>query len=125
MSLTKITFSMIDGDIVQAKDYGAIGDGVIDDTAAIQAAPNVGVAGTTAKTRIANSVFTSSSILSGSAIVTTNIVARNNRINNFLNGIDYSYSTTAEVADNVCVNTPNPFITVGVVPFVNTDNFSR
>lgn len=89
------------------------------------ATPTLGVAGTPAKTRITNSVFTSTSILAGNAIVNTNVVARNNRINKFLNGIDYSFSTTAEVADNVCVDTANPFITVGVTPFVDTDNFSR
>lgn len=38
MSLTKATYSMIDGAPVNVLDFGAVGDGVADDTAAIQAA---------------------------------------------------------------------------------------
>jgi hypothetical protein len=38
MSLTKVTYSMIEGGLIYAKDYGAVGDGVADDTAAWQAA---------------------------------------------------------------------------------------
>lgn len=38
MALTKATYSMIDGAPVNVLDYGAIGDGVADDTAAFEAA---------------------------------------------------------------------------------------
>lgn len=38
MALTKVTYSMIDGPTVNVKDYGAVGNGVANDTAAIQAA---------------------------------------------------------------------------------------
>lgn len=38
MSLTKVSFSMITGAFINVKDFGAVGDGVADDSAAIQAA---------------------------------------------------------------------------------------
>lgn len=38
MSLTKVTYSMIDGAVVNVRDYGATGDGTTNDTVAIQAA---------------------------------------------------------------------------------------
>ena len=45
MSLTKVTYSMIDGAVVNVLDYGAIGDGITDDKTAIQAAFNSGAKG--------------------------------------------------------------------------------
>ena len=38
MALTKVSYSMIDGAYINVRDFGAVGDGVADDSAAIQAA---------------------------------------------------------------------------------------
>lgn len=38
MALTKVTYSMIDGASVNVQDFGAVGDGIVDDTVAIQLA---------------------------------------------------------------------------------------
>lgn len=42
MALTKVTYSMIEGDAVSVTDFGAVGNGVANDTAAIQAAIDTG-----------------------------------------------------------------------------------
>mgnify|MGYP003655121872 CR=1 FL=1 len=44
MSLTKASYSMIDGAPINVLDFGAVGDGVTNDTAAVQAAFNYAVA---------------------------------------------------------------------------------
>jgi hypothetical protein len=46
MSLTKATYSLIDGAVINALDYGAVGDGIADDTAALQAAATAAAYGT-------------------------------------------------------------------------------
>ncbi len=46
MSLTKVSYSMISGIVFNALDFGAIGDGVANDTAAIQAAVNASTGNT-------------------------------------------------------------------------------
>jgi hypothetical protein len=44
MSLTKVSYSMINGEYINALDYGAVGNGIADDTAALQNAVNYCIA---------------------------------------------------------------------------------
>ena len=71
MSLTKATYSMINGAVVNVKDYGAVGDGITDDTAAIQAAIDSGALGL--------SVF----LAPGTYKVTNTIFLRRNKVRIF------------------------------------------
>ena len=43
MALTKVSYSMIQGAQINVQDYGAVGNGTTDDTAAIQAAFDTGL----------------------------------------------------------------------------------
>ncbi len=45
MSLTKVTYSMIEGTPLNVLDFGAVGDGIVDDTNAIKAALNAAKGG--------------------------------------------------------------------------------
>jgi len=69
MALTKVTYSMIDGATVNALDYGAVGDGVTDDVAAIQAAVDaLGAAG--------GAIF----LPNGNYLITESIIFNNSNI---------------------------------------------
>jgi len=52
MALTKVSYSMIEGAAANVLDFGAVGDGVADDTAAIQAAIDSGAGSVYAPTGI-------------------------------------------------------------------------
>jgi hypothetical protein len=60
MSLTKATFSMIDHAPINAVDYGAVGDGVTDDTAALQTA--IDAAGNWASVAFAKTLYIPSGV---------------------------------------------------------------
>jgi hypothetical protein len=65
MALTKATFSMIDGAPLNVRDYGAVGNGTTDDTAAIQAAINAGqTSGKTVYLPAADYLVTTSLVIS-------------------------------------------------------------
>jgi hypothetical protein len=74
MALTKVTYSMINGSAVNVLDYGATGNGTTDDTAAIQAALNVGGAiyfpsGTYLVKNAANIAGVSALLLSSNSLI--------------------------------------------------------
>lgn len=59
MALTKVSYSMIDGTFINVLDFGAVGDGVADDTTAIQAAFTFAVANTTSGATTSGALTTS------------------------------------------------------------------
>ena len=83
MALTKAHFRMIDGSSVNVRDFGAVGDGVTDDTAAIQAAFNfaagsegTGYGADAVQINLSNGTY----LFSGSLYVPTNVSLINGTI---------------------------------------------
>lgn len=70
MALTKVSFSMIEGQVASVHDFGAVGDGIVDDTVAIQNAIN-SLANTGGTVFFAKGVYRISSTLT---VETSNIM---------------------------------------------------
>lgn len=88
MTLTKATYSMIEGAPANVLDYGAVGDGVTDDTAAIQAAIDAVFAaggGTVYLPKTAQSYY----------LVTTVILKSGVCLSSQIDGFGYAKSTPA------------------------------
>jgi hypothetical protein len=86
MPLTKVSYSMIEGAVVNVLDFGAVGDGVADDTAVIQAAINSLTTGGT--------VF----FPTGTYFCNTGLtVAGNNIILDFAGGAALTYTTPTQI----------------------------
>lgn len=117
MSLTKATYSMINGAPLNVKDFGAVGDGVADDTAAIQAAIDVfklpaGTPATVADT--GGQIFFPRGIYLVSGLTITNVASTNN---GYVNGLklfgDYAVlKGTAACTKILSVSTANTTINV-------------
>ena len=86
MPLTKVSYSMIEGAVVNVLDFGAVGDGVVDDTAAIQAAIDSLTSGGT--------VF----FPTGTYFCNTGLtVADNNMVLDFAGGAALTYTTPTQI----------------------------
>lgn len=126
MALTKVSYSMIDGAAVNVKDFGAIGDGVTNDAAAIQAAINSLAAGGVI-------YFPIGTYLCGSGLT----IANNNVSLEFSNGAALTYTTATQtlltfsgencILQNATINAPAVFdganvtVTYGVVKIEGED----
>ena len=126
MALTKVTYSMIEGAVVNVLDFGAVGNGVANDTAAIQAAiDSLTVGGT---------VF----FPTGTYLCSTGLtVADNNTVLDFAGGAALTYTTPTQILltitgancilQNATINAPAVFdgtnvaITYGVVRIQGED----
>lgn len=82
MSLTKVSYAMIAGAAINVLDYGAVGDGSVDDTVAVQAAIDAGSAQNKnvyfpAGTYSVSNLTHGTTVMFGDAHFNTMIVARN------------------------------------------------
>jgi hypothetical protein len=86
MALTKVTYSMIAGAVVNVLDYGAVGNGVANDSTAIQAAINSLASGGTVYFPVGNYLCTSGLTIS------------NNKVSlEFSNGAALTYTTATQI----------------------------
>jgi hypothetical protein len=86
MALTKVTYSMISGAAANVFDFGAVGDGVANDTAAIQAAIDSLASGGTVYFPVGNYLCTS-----GLTVSDNNIALQ------FSNGAALTYTTPTQI----------------------------
>ena len=114
MSLTKVSFSMIDGAFVNVLDFGAIGDGTTDNSAAFQQAINY--IGANNKTLY---------IPAGEYLINTQveIVNASNPITIFGQGKDTIIKTTATINGVIKISGSNP--DVDVTRFFNGVNIQQ
>lgn len=121
------TISLCDSEIITAT-IGIYAESV--GNSAIVSADNMKITANTqgilcpSGSRITNCEITSANT-TGFGILTTNSVMRGNRITKYDTGISYTFSTTAEVANNVTIGTTTPYLTTGYVAFVEHNNNSR
>ena len=110
MSLTKATYSMIDGAAANVRDFGAVGDGIADDTAAIQAAINA-----------STYVY----IPLGTYKITSTLVLQspNANVMSLLTGAGFGYTTlnwAGSTSGFVITNSLRSFVKIQDIGFINT-----
>lgn len=119
MSLTKVSYSMIQGAVVNVLDFGAVGDGVANDRAAIQAAIDSLASGGT--------VF----FPTGTYLCSTGLtIANNNTVLDFAGGAALTYTTPTQILltitgrncilQNATINAPAVFDGTNVRPTYGT-----